>query len=152
MKDQWHEQIQCCADGQSSEEEIGALHRALGADAELRNLYLDYMNLEAALSAMADAEVTATNGAGGTTADPRRIDRPPARYWRWVAGAAAAAALVMLVMPLKRHEVLRAQPDLAAATASAHAAITRLSAGAPPVLPAWMSPTASLLDQPALPK
>jgi hypothetical protein len=57
----------------------------------------------------------------------------------------------MLATHSKRLDVSRAQPDLAAATASAHAAIARLPAGVPPVLPAWMSPTASLLDQPAIP-
>jgi len=152
MKDRWHEQIQRCADGQLGAEEIAELHDALDADAELRALYLDYLNLDAALGAMADTAVIAANGATRATADPRQSARPPAHYWRWAAGTAAVASLATIVMFSKRHDALRAQPDLASVTTSTRAAISRLPAFLPPVLPSWMSPTASLLDQPAFPQ
>jgi hypothetical protein len=148
MRHRWHEQIQRCANGQSSAAEIAELHKALSADAELRALYLDYLNLDMALSATADAAVTVADDNARIIEDSRRIDRQPAHLWRWAAGAAACALLVILVMPSKRQHELRAQHDLAAAAESAQQAITRLPSGAPAGLPAWMSPTASLLDQP----
>ena len=53
MNNDWHAQIQCYMNGQAGAEEVAALQAALQADAGLRALYLDYMNLDAALGAAA---------------------------------------------------------------------------------------------------
>ena len=62
MKNHWHEQIQRYVNGQASAEEAAALQAALNEDAELRALYLDYMNLDVALGAAAEAATIAENG------------------------------------------------------------------------------------------
>ena len=54
MKSHWHEQIQRYVNGLASPAEAAALQAALNQDAELRALYLDYMNLDVALSAAAE--------------------------------------------------------------------------------------------------
>ena len=153
MKDHWHEQIQRTVNGQSSAEEIAALREALNADAELRAWYLDYMNLDAALGAAADAAVIAENATGSS--ETARFPRPRARlsphFWRWLAATAACAALVVLALFPSHRDASRARPDFAAAISSTQSAIARLSVEPASVLPAWISPTASLLDQPGFP-
>jgi hypothetical protein len=151
MKPHWHEQIQRYVNGQSSAEETAALLQALTEDAELRALYLDYINLDAALGAMAHS-VPAANVTGRQATGPRPLFHWAPRSWRWIVAAAACAAIVLVVLPSKLREKPRARPDIGTVTAAAHAAVSRLYAEAPPTVPAWMSPTASLLDQPALPK
>ena len=151
MKDRWHEQIQRYVNGQSSEGEAAALHEALNEDTELRTLYLDYVNLDAALGAMADAAVIAVNGPGRTATFPRILARLSSRSWRWLAVTAACAAVVGFVMLIERRDTPRARPDISAVTAATRTAISQLRADMPPALPAWMSPTASLLDQPDFP-
>ena len=82
--------------GQASAEEAAALQAALNEDAELRALYLDYMNLDVALGAAAEAATITENGMGGIATFPRSPAQSSPHYWRWLAAAAAAcAALVM---------------------------------------------------------
>lgn len=152
MNESHHEQIQRFVSGRSDAEEIAALQGALSGDSELRALFVDYMNLDAALSAMADVAVPAEGDAGRVEAEPQRIGRSSPHFWRWVAATAACAAIAMLGVRTKPRDAAPKQPDFALVTASAHAAISRLPSSVPPVLPAWMSPTASLLEQPGLPK
>ena len=64
MKRYWHEQIQRYVAGESTQEETIALQQALKDDAELRALYLDYLNLDVALGAAAEAEAMTGNGIG----------------------------------------------------------------------------------------
>jgi WD40 repeat protein len=93
MNARWHEQMQRFVDGQLSGEECAALEKALTEDAELRAWYVDYMNLDVALAAAADA------AAMTRTILPFEERRPPSRLtkvWRWPLVAGAAAAVLML--------------------------------------------------------
>ena len=152
MKNHWHEQIQRHLNGQSSTEEAAALHEALNEDAELRALYLDYMNLDVALGAAAEMATIVENGTDRTTTFPQPPARLSPHYWRWLAAAAACAALVVFAMLPKHRDASRARPDIAAIIASTQSHIARLSIEPPTLFPAWASPTASLLDPPRIPE
>jgi hypothetical protein len=152
MKNHWHEQIQRHMNGQSSGEETAALHEALNEEAELRALYLDYANLDVALGEAAEAatitEIEVVQADSLSQPFARLFSRP----WRWVAAAAACVVLAMLVMPPRHRDPPRPLSDFAATISSAQSAIARLSFEPDTSLPTWMSPTASLLDQPRLPQ
>ena len=152
MNAHWHEQIQRCMAGDATPEEIAALQQALKDDAELRALYLDYMNLDVALGAAAEAATITENRAGRTVTFPRPFARSSPRYWRWFAAAAACVALVVFVMLPRHRDSSRARPDLAATISSSRSAIARFSVEPPSLFPAWASPTASMLDQPRIPQ
>jgi hypothetical protein len=147
MNDLWHERIQRQLNGQSSAEESAALEEALNRDAQLRALYLDYANLDAALGAAAEAAAFPARGARRPAQAP--LSRP---LWRWLAPAAACAALLLVGLLYERRGAARGRADLNAVTLSARAAISRLPARVPPPIPAWMSPTASLLGEPGYPR
>lgn len=66
-------------------------------------------------------------------------------------GASVALLLVIVVIFTSR-EPSRARPDIAAIISSTQGTIARLSYEPVSTLPAWMSPTASMLDQPRLPQ
>jgi anti-sigma-K factor RskA len=153
MKNHWHEQIQRYVNGQSSAEEAASLQSALYEDAELRALYLDYMNLDAALGAAAEMATTVlANGTGGIATFPRSAARLLPHYWRWLAATAACAALVaFLALPIHRNSP-RVRPEVFTAISSTQSAIARLSYKPASTLPAWISPTASMLDEPRLPE
>jgi anti-sigma factor RsiW len=148
MKSHWHEQIQLHMDGQSSAAESAALSEALSQDAELRALYLDYMNLNAALSAMA----IAVHGDAKPTTLLHSTRRWSSSYWRWFASAAACLALVLIGVLSETRDAVRAHPGIGAVTVSARTSISQLRADLPRPLPLWMSPTASLLNEPAYPR
>jgi anti-sigma factor RsiW len=152
MKSNWHETIQRYLDGQASAEEAAALHGSLNADAELRALYLDYMNLDAALGAAAAAEVLARNEFERTVSFPRPAARLLAHHWRWLAATAGGAALVLLATLSRHPNPSQARPDVAAIIASTRGAIARLSLDPASSFPSWMSPTTSLLAPPSLPQ
>jgi hypothetical protein len=141
-----HEQIQRYADGQTGVEEAAALQAAMKKDPELRALYLDYMNLDEALNAVAGGTAIAEIETGTRATCSRPPSRKTPRYWRWLAGAAVCASAVAFVMLFR--DGIRPQPrlDVDAACSSTQAAIARISIG-PPSFPSWMSPTASMLDQ-----
>jgi hypothetical protein len=155
MKSHWHELIQRYVDGQGTTEEAAALQEAMKKDANLRALYLDYMNLDVALGAAAELTTIPENGTGGIAASSPLPRRTSPRYERWLAGAAACASLILfaLVFALVFRDRNRPQPhpDINAACCSTQAAIVRLSIE-PPSYPEWMSPTASMLDPPRLAK
>ena len=149
MKNHWHEQIQRYVNGQSSAEEAASLQAALNEDAELRALYLDYMNLDVALGAAAEMATITENGTGRMATFPQ----PPApHYWRWLAATAACAALAVLAVLPSHRKTPRAQPDIAAVISSTQIHISRISVEPPSLFPAWASPTASLLDEPRIPR
>jgi anti-sigma-K factor RskA len=148
MNDPWHEQIQRYLMGQSSAEETAALQATLNADADLRALYLDYMNLDAALDAAADAE----SGTAKRATFLRHPNWLSSRRGRWLAATAAGAALIILAALPTHREHSRERPEIAAAIAATQSAIARLSLEPPTPLPAWMSPTASMLDDPRFSK
>jgi anti-sigma factor RsiW len=149
MKSHWHEQIQLHMDGQLSAAESAALSEALSQDAEFRALYLDYMNLDAALSAMAGAPAVAAGGASRPAATATSPARRSPSHWRWFAPAAACLALVLIGVLSKTRDAARARPAIGAVTASARTAISNLRAELPLPLPKWMSPTAPLLNDSA---
>ncbi len=150
MKNHRHEQIQRYLNGQASAEEAAALQAALNENAELCALYLDYLNLDVALGA---AATITENGIGEIPTFSRSPAQPSPHYWPWLAAAAAAcAALVVFAMVPRHRNPSQARPDVAAACASTQEAIARLSVQPFASFPAWVSPTASMLDQPSLPQ
>jgi anti-sigma factor RsiW len=153
MKNHWHEQIQRYLNGQASAEEAASLQAALNGDAELRALYLDYMNLDVALSAAADAVAITENGMDGIAPVPRSRAQWSRHYWPWLAATAAACAALVVIGVLPRHRnPSPMHPDVTAVCSSTHEALARFSVEPPSVFPAWASPTASMLDQPQLPQ
>lgn len=86
-----------------------------------------------------------------------------AAKWSWwwkpvLAGVAALAVLALCIglrLPRASQNIARhatpPQPDFAEMLASTRTAVASLSADASSPLPAWMSPTASLLDPPYRP-
>jgi len=148
MNAHWHEQIQRCLAGDSTPDEIAALQQALKDDAELRALYLDYINLDAALGAAATINEDEPCEAAEF---PRPLARPLPHRWHWLAATATCAALVLLMVLPGHRKTSPPHPDLAAAVSSTKSAIARLSVEPATAFPTWMSPTASLLDPPALP-
>jgi hypothetical protein len=158
MKAHWHEQIQRCMTGDATPEEIAALQQALKDDAELRALYLDYMNLDMALGTAAEAATIAENGIGRTV---ELLLVPPSscvrsRYellgWGSFAAAAACAVLVLIGMLVATLRPSRPRPDVATAINSTQSHIARLSIEPPTVGTMWASPTDSLLDEPRIPQ
>jgi hypothetical protein len=151
MTNDRQELIQRYIDGQATLEETAALEEAMKQDADLCALYLDYMNLDVALGATAEAAALAEPGIGARTIAPRRLARSSAHRWRWLAAAAASAALVVIAVWVKHHSPSQESLDVATACAPTQAAIARLSIEPPASFPAWVSPTASMLDQPRIP-
>jgi hypothetical protein len=146
MRTDWHEHIQRYANGQAGAEESAALQAALIEDAKLRALYLEYMNLDVALAAAAEATQITENGID-ETADSHPRARP-VQYGRWLGGAAAACVgLFVIGMLSRRSNPSPTPPDVAAACSRTRQAITRLFVEPPQVFPAWASPTDSMLDQ-----
>ena len=86
-----------------------------------------------------------------------------AAKWSWwrpaLAGVAALAVLALCIalwLPrssqnIAQHATPPPQPDFAGMLAATRTAVASLSADASSPLPAWMSPTASLLDPPYRP-
>lgn len=147
MNPAWHDIIQRHIAGTTTAEEAIGLEAALIADAELRALYLDYMNLDVALEAMAASLAN----------DVCEIARPaPARlrshHWGWITAAAACVAWMVLVLLPKSRTASPSRPDVAVTISAAQQAIAQLSVDSPSALPAWMSPTVSMLDEPHLPQ
>ncbi len=152
MNNHWHEQIQRHMNGQSTAEESAALCEALKRDADLRALYLDYMNLDAALGEMAEAEATAVFGAGAPETTKPAQPLLGWHRWLWLAPSAASAALVILFCVIAEHRAASpSRPDIGELTSSVRTAISRLRPDMPPPIPAWMSPTAVLLKEPGHP-
>ena len=66
--------------------------------------------------------------------------------------AAGVALLLVIAVIFTRREPPRPRPDIAAIISSTQSHIASLSVEPPSLLPAWASPTASLLDQPRIPQ
>jgi len=152
MNDPWHEPIQRYVNGQAGADEAAALQAALNQDAELRALYLDYMNLDVALGAAAQAASIAENEIGGITTFPGAPARSAPHYGRWLVACAACVAVLAYAMAPRRSNSSRTRPDVATVCSSAQEAIARISVEPTTSFPAWESPTASMLDQPQFPK
>lgn len=151
MRTDWHGLIQRHIAGAATAREAAALGEALHADAGLRALYLDYMNLDVALEAAADA----VTGMGTMSPESATLPQPaPGRcfhLWPWAAAAACAALILLTALPGHRSSP-SPRPDAAVTISSARQAIARLSLEPAPALPAWMSPTAPMLEQLRLPQ
>jgi anti-sigma factor RsiW len=154
MKNHWHEQILRYVNGQASAEEVATLQAALNEDAQLRALYLDYINLDVALGAAAEAATIPESETARIATSPRSPAQSLPRYWYWLAAAATATCVVLvtiLVLPIHRNATLT-PPDVAAACSQTQESIARISVELPSVFPAWASPTASMLEQPPIPQ
>jgi hypothetical protein len=137
------ELIQRHLDGRATTEESAELQQALKESAELRTRYLDYVNLDVTLCATADAAAAEE----GTISEMPVARRPAFRWWAWAA-AAACLASVFIAGLLTHRGNSPARPDLAAAIESTERAIAQMPPPPSSSLPAWISPTASMLDQP----
>lgn len=135
------ELIQRYLDGRATTKETAALQQALKESADLRTRYLDYVNLDVTLGAVADAAAVEK----GTI-----IEMPVAWRWpvRWWALAAACMASVLMAGLLTHRKHSLARPALAAAIESTQKAIAQMAPLPASPLPAWISPTASMLEQP----
>jgi len=151
MNNHWHEQLQRYLDGTPDAAETAALEAALNQDAELRALYLDYINLDVALDAAAAAPLT-EHGSAGTAPFPRLPASPAVPWGRWLAAAAACAAGVILVLLPGPRGPARPGADITAACAATQTTIARLSMEPPAPFPEWASPTFAMLDEPQLSK
>ena len=152
MKLTWHEQIQRYVAGESTQDQTIALQQALKNDAELRALYLDYLNLDVALSAAAEAATMTGNENAWMAINPGPSSWSILHYWRWIAAVGACAVLVVLMIFPRNHDSSRARHDFDATISSTQNAIARLSFEPASSLPGWMSPTASMLQPPEITK
>jgi len=130
-------------DGCATPEESSALQETLKENAELRARYLDYVNLDVALSALADAAAVEEEIPNVTP----MLERPRFQ-WRAFAAAAAVLASVFVAGLLIHRKPSPARPDLAAAIASTEKAIAQMPVPPSSPLPEWISPTASMLEPP----
>jgi hypothetical protein len=151
MNNHWHERIQRYVNGQAGAAEAAALQAALNEDTEVRALYLDYINLDVALGAAAEAATITEVTIGGITTCPRLPAQSSPHYWRWLAAVVCTAIVLFAIVPRHRNPS-PPRPDIAAACSSAQEAIARLSVEPSSSFPAWASPTASMLHQPRIPK
>ena len=150
MKNHWHEQIQRYVNGQASPAEAAALQTALNQDAELRALYLDYMNLDVALSAAAEMMTFNENSRTNVAAIPPPTIWSLLHSWRWLGATAAGAALVILVLFPWHRPASPAHHDIISAIASTQNAVARLTVESPTLFPAWASPTDAMFNQPRI--
>jgi hypothetical protein len=148
MKRYWHEQIQRYVAGESTQEETISLQQALKDDAELRALYLDYLNLDVALGAAAEEATMTGNEIARMATYPGPFASSKSHCWRWIAAAGACAALVVLTNFPRHRDSSRARYDFGATISSTQNAIARLSFEPTSSFPGWMSPTASMLEPP----
>ena len=139
-------------DGEATEDDLRQLEAALREDASFRADFVRYVNLDVALGAAARAATLPESGTGRIVTFPQSSARSSRHYGRWLAAAAACAALAALVaIPIHRNSP-KARPDITAILASTQDATAQLSIEPPSLFPEWASPTASLLDQPRFPR
>ncbi len=94
MNAEWHELIQRYIAGTTTADEVMRLQQSLKTDAELRTLYLDYMNLVVALEAKAEAVEMAPD-----FPQPAIIHPKHRNVWlQWRPLAAAAAGIVFGIL------------------------------------------------------
>ncbi len=92
MNHDWHDLIQHYIAGTLADDEALALQNALKSDADLRALYLDYMNLDVALGSHAESRAAVNE----ILASPVRVERSRITRWlSWRPLTAAAAGLVI---------------------------------------------------------
>lgn len=98
MNADWHQLIQRYMNGVATDEETKNLQQALKTDPELRVLYLDYINLDIALEAKAEANEA--NSELGCIVDLKKAAPLAAGRWKPLAAAAAVAALFLVLASL----------------------------------------------------
>ena len=109
MNDKWHEEIQRCMTGDAAPEEIVALQEALKADAELRSLYLDYLNLDLALETAAAADAMAKSVAAFQERKAVKLS-VWAKFSLSAVPLGAAAAVAIIFLPAQK-QVRAPQPS-----------------------------------------
>ena len=95
MNAKWHDIIQRWFAGTVTEAEAAELQEALKTDAELRALYLDYANLDAALEIAANDASMRRASAPVVFVAPQAWKQETRRSW-WIPAAAAAAVAAVL--------------------------------------------------------
>ena len=140
--------------GEATEDDLQQLEAALRDDASFRADYVRYLNLDVALGAAAQVATLRESGTGKIATFPQSSTRLSPHYVRWLAAAAACAALVVFLALPRHTKPQRAQPHIATVLSSTENRIARVSVEPPSMFPVWASPTASLLDQlqPRLPR
>jgi hypothetical protein len=94
MNTEWHELIQRYIAGTTTAEEAMSLQQSLKTDAKLRTLYLDYVNLDVALEAKAEAAEMIPDSRQHALVHPRH--RNVWLQWRPVMAAAAGIVFGIL--------------------------------------------------------
>lgn len=139
--------------GAISDADFAKLQPLLRESAEARRTLRALATVDAKLQ-----ELSALNGrtmellAMPAPAPSRARSRYKLPAWSAIAAAAACVTLVLIGRLLTHDKPSRARPDVVATISSTHRDIARLSVEPASPLPAWMSPTASLLDPPRISK
>jgi ferric-dicitrate binding protein FerR (iron transport regulator) len=129
-----------CAGG-GTEREVAELRDLLHNDPEALDAYLRFTDLHVTLATGAEPAATGSLVAADFTAARPRLKG-------WLVYAVACAALVLIGVFVSRHKTQQPEPDLSATIASTEKAIAQMPTPSFSPLPSWMSPTASMLDQP----
>src|SRR4029079_8424276 len=133
--------VVCSGDG--TEAETAELRDLLHNDPESLDAYLRFTDLHITLATRAEHATKDRLVAMNSTAT-----RPRLKHWLIL--ATTCAALVLIGVFVSRHKTQQPQPDLSATITSTEKAIAQMPAPSFSPLPSWMSPTASMLDQPGL--
>ncbi len=154
------ELLQRWREGRLNEAELAELTHHIGTPAGRKRLRQDWF-LEATLpEALKTADLARTVAVVAPLENVSWTDHLTAWWtgmrsaWRWATGVVAVSLAILAVRPLVsprppvRQEPRVAQPSLDTAMASFHAAVAIAPLELSRALPAWMSPTASLLDPP----
>jgi anti-sigma factor RsiW len=140
-------------DGTISDVDFAELQSLLRESAEARRTLRALATVDAKLQELAGLSERTMELLGTPPPPPSRArSHYDLLAWSSLAAAAACVALALTGMLLTRDKSSRPRPDVAAAISSTQEAIARLSIDLPPLFPAWASATASMLDQPRIPK
>lgn len=94
MNAKWHDIIQRWMAGKAAEAEAAELQEALKTDGELRALYLEYANLDAALETAANEASMRRASVGDSPERANERQAKTRRTW-WISAAAASAVAVI---------------------------------------------------------
>jgi hypothetical protein len=144
-----NELLECWRDGSISEAELRDLTALLAQPDHHQDLLDDWL-IESALPQMlGDATVARLRDAKLV---PMPVATERARsFWRApLIAAAACVALLLVGATFMLRRPAHPRDDLTHAFASAQDAISRMPPPPTSSLPAWMSPTASMLDEPRI--
>ena len=139
--------------GTLSDTDFGKLQALLRASAEARRTLRALAMVDAKLQALGSLNTRASQTLVTPSLVPSVVRSSYLRFARSSLAAAAACLVLLFTGTLFIHvKPTRSRPDVAAVISSTQDVIARLSIEAPASFPAWVSPTASLLDQPRIPQ